>query len=62
MINEFKFMVKEIVDYWELFYYLTMKEIKIKYKQSIIGVGWGIFTALSVAIIFGLIFRKSAHV
>jgi ABC-type polysaccharide/polyol phosphate export permease len=62
MINEFKFMVKEIVDYRELFYYLTMKEIKIKYKQSIIGVGWAIFTALRVVIIFGLIFRKSAQV
>jgi ABC-type polysaccharide/polyol phosphate export permease len=62
MINEFKFMVKEIVDYWELFYYLTMKEIKIKYKQSIIGVGWAIFMPLVSMVIFTFIFTKIARI
>lgn len=55
-------MLREVVDYWELFYYLTLKEIKIKYKQSIIGIGWAIFMPLVSMVIFTFIFTKIAKV
>ena len=55
-------MLREVVEYWELFYYLTLKEIKIKYKQSIIGIGWAIFMPLVSMVIFTFIFTKIAKV
>lgn len=62
MFKEWNFMLREVVEYWELFYYLTLKEIKIKYKQSIIGIGWAIFMPLVSMVIFTFIFTKIAKV
>jgi lipopolysaccharide transport system permease protein len=62
MFKELKFMVMEVIDYRELFYFLTLKEIKIKYKQSIIGVGWAIFMPLVSMVIFTFIFTRIARI
>ena len=62
MRNEFKFMLNEIVDFRELFYYLTLKEIRVKYKQSIIGIGWALLMPLISMVIFTFIFTRVAKV
>lgn len=62
MRNEFRFMLNEIVEYRELFYYLTLKEIRVKYKQSIIGIGWALLMPLISMVIFTFIFTRVAKV
>lgn len=62
MIKDLKFMFREVVDYRQLFYYLTLKEIQIKYKQSIIGIGWALLIPVISMFIFTFIFTKIAKV
>jgi len=62
MKNDFRLMLNEIIEYRELFYYLTLKEIKVKYKQSIVGIGWALFMPLISMVIFTFIFTRVAKV
>lgn len=52
--------LKEIWDYRELLYFLTLKQVKTKYKQTAIGIGWAILQPLLTTIIFAVIFYKVA--
>jgi lipopolysaccharide transport system permease protein len=42
----------EIWEYRELLYFLTLKQIKTKYKQTVIGIGWAVLQPLITALIF----------
>ena len=62
MKSDLRLMIREVIQYRELFFYLTLKEIKVKYKQSIIGVGWALFMPLISMVIFTFIFTRVAKV
>ncbi len=47
---------------WQLLAVITMRELKVRYKQSILGVGWAILQPLSLMFIFTLVFSKFAKV
>lgn len=55
-------MLNEVMEYRELFYYLTLKEIRVKYKQSIIGIGWALLMPLVSMVIFTFVFTRVAKV
>ena len=46
--------VLEIWRFRELFYYLTLRDVKLRYKQTILGVGWSFFQPLATIIVFVL--------
>ncbi len=48
----------EIWQYRELLYFLTWRDIKARYKQTIVGIGWVIFQPLITMVIFSLFFGK----
>jgi homopolymeric O-antigen transport system permease protein len=48
--------LREIWDYRELIYFLTKRELQIRYKQSFFGVSWALLQPLTLAFIFALIF------
>lgn len=50
----------EIWSYRELLYFFTWRDLKIRYKQTIIGVAWAIFQPLMTMIIFSVFFGKLA--
>ena len=50
----------DIWRYRELFYILSWRDIKVRYKQTIIGVLWSIIRPLLTMIIFTIIFGKLA--
>ncbi|MDW5562462.1 MAG: ABC transporter permease [Methanomassiliicoccus sp.] len=52
--------LKEIWDYRELLYFLTLKQIKTKYKQTAIGVLWAVLQPLLTTVIFAVIFYNVA--
>jgi len=52
----------ELWDYRELLYFLTWREIKVRYKQTVLGVGWAIIQPLSTMLIFSLFFGKLAKI
>jgi lipopolysaccharide transport system permease protein len=53
---------KELWDYRELLYFLIWRDVKIKYKQTIIGAGWAILQPFLTMIIFTLVFKKIADI
>jgi homopolymeric O-antigen transport system permease protein len=49
--------LKSIWEYRELLYFLVWRDLKVRYKQTIIGIGWAVLqpliTMLILAVIFG---------
>ncbi len=51
---------KDIWRYRELFYILSWRDLKVRYKQTIIGVVWSILRPLLTMLIFTFVFGKVA--
>lgn len=47
---------KEVAEYRDLLYYLSMREIKLRYKQTSLGIVWVVLQPLVPAIIFAVLF------
>lgn len=50
--NTFSFGFKEIWSYFELLYFFTWREIKVKYKQTVLGFLWVILQPLFMTLVF----------
>ncbi len=50
----------EVWRYRELLYFLAWRDIKVRYKQTILGVAWAIIQPLLTMIIFSIFFGKLA--
>lgn len=53
---------RELVQYRDLFYFLVWRDIKVRYAQSILGIGWAIIQPVFSMIIFTLIFGRLANI
>ena len=53
---------KELWRYRELFYFFTWRDIKVKYKQTILGFLWAILQPLAMMTVFVLFFSKGLNV
>ncbi|MEJ7820748.1 MAG: ABC transporter permease [Chitinophagaceae bacterium] len=51
---------RDLWRYRELFYILSWRDIKVRYKQTVIGAAWSIIRPLLTTIIFTLVFSKIA--
>ncbi len=47
---------REMLEYKELLFFLALREIKIRYKQTIMGASWAVLQPLFTMIVFTLIF------
>jgi lipopolysaccharide transport system permease protein len=52
---------KELWEYRELLFFLTWRDIKIRYKQAALGVGWAVLQPLLTMAIFSIIFGLLAR-
>ena len=52
---------RDLWNYRELFYILAWRDIKIRYKQAILGVGWALIRPLLTMIIFTVVFGRIAN-
>ncbi|MBA4383620.1 MAG: phosphate ABC transporter permease [Anaerolinea sp.] len=50
----------ELWHYRELLYFLTLRDIKIRYKQTALGVAWAVLQPLITMVIFSVIFGQLA--
>ena len=48
--------------YRELLYFLVVRELKVRYKQAALGVGWAIVQPLFAVLIFSLVFGIFARI
>jgi lipopolysaccharide transport system permease protein len=52
--------LKDLWLYRELVYFLTWRDIKVRYKQAVLGVAWAILQPLMTMVIFSFIFGNLA--
>lgn len=52
---------QELKEYRELLFFLALREIKIRYKQTIMGASWALLQPFFTMVIFTLIFSRLAH-
>lgn len=52
------FELAEVWQYRELLYFLTLRDIQIRYKQTLVGVVWAILQPVLTTIIFTIIFTR----
>lgn len=55
-------VLTEIWEFRELLYFLTKKELQVRYKQSLFGAGWAVLQPIGLTAIFSLIFGKLVSV
>jgi lipopolysaccharide transport system permease protein len=53
---------REISDYRELLYFLIWKNIKVRYKQTLIGAAWAVIQPFFMMVVFSLFFGKLARI
>ena len=54
--------LKELWDYRELLYFLTWRDIKVRYKQTVLGAAWAIIQPFFMMVVFSLFFGYLAKV
>ncbi len=52
----------ELWQYRELLYFLTWRDIKVRYKQTVLGAAWAIIQPFFTMVVFSLFFGKLAKV
>ena len=56
------FGLRELWEARELLYFMTKRELQIRYKQSLFGVSWAVLQPLIYAFVFALFFGRLANV
>jgi lipopolysaccharide transport system permease protein len=52
----------ELWEYRELLYFLTWRDIKVRYKQTVLGAAWAILQPIFTMVIFSIFFGQLAKV
>ena len=52
---------RELKEYHELLFFLALREIKIRYKQTVMGASWAVLQPLFTMVVFTLIFGGLAQ-
>ncbi len=53
--------IRELWNYRELLYFLTWRDVKIRYKQTAIGIAWAVLQPILTTAIFTIIFSSFAR-
>jgi lipopolysaccharide transport system permease protein len=53
---------KELWAYRELLYVLTMRDIKVRYKQTVLGFAWAIIQPVMMMVVFSIFFGRLAKI
>lgn len=56
------FRWREVWEYRELLYFLVWRDVKVRYKQTVLGVAWAILQPLLTMIVFTIFFGRLARV
>ena len=53
--------LRELWSHRELLYFLVWREVKVRYKQTALGVAWAVLQPVFTMIVFSVIFGRLAH-
>ena len=54
--------LRELWDYRELLWFLVWRDLKVRYKQTVLGVSWAILQPVATMVVFSLFFGRLAGV
>jgi lipopolysaccharide transport system permease protein len=54
--------LKDVWDYRELLYFLVWRDIKVRYKQTVLGAAWAVIQPVMTMIVFSIFFGRLAKV
>lgn len=54
--------LRDLWEYRELLYFLTWRDVKVRYKQTLLGAAWAILQPLLTMLIFTLLFGRLAGI
>ena len=54
--------LRELWDHRELLYFLVWRDIKVRYKQTVLGVAWAVLQPFLTMVVFSLFFGKLAGI
>jgi lipopolysaccharide transport system permease protein len=54
--------LRELWEYRELLYFLVWRDVKVQYKQTVIGAAWAIIKPFSTMVVFSLFFGQLARI
>src|SRR5690242_13036930 len=54
--------VRELWQYRELLYFLTWRDVKVRYKQTALGAAWAVLQPALMMIVFTIFFGRMAQV
>ena len=54
--------VRELWEYRELLYFFVWRDIKVRYKQTVLGAAWAVLQPLLTMMMFSLFFGKLVHI
>jgi lipopolysaccharide transport system permease protein len=57
--NKFSLGLKELWEYRELFYFFSLRDIKVKYKQTVLGFLWAVLQPLIMSLLFSFFLGKA---
>ena len=53
--------LRELWEYRELLYFLVWRDVKVRYKQTALGIAWVVIQPVATTLIFTIIFGNLAH-
>lgn len=62
MLADIREMLAEQVQYGELLWQITARDLRLRYKQTVMGFGWAIFMPLLNTAVFSVIFMRVAPI
>jgi lipopolysaccharide transport system permease protein len=62
LLVDVKEMLREQVEYRELLYQMTLRDLVLRYKQTVMGFGWAVFMPLINTAVFSVIFTRVAPI
>ena len=53
--------IKELWVYKELLFFFAWRDLKVRYKQTVVGILWALFQPLTTMVVFSVFFGRLAH-
>jgi lipopolysaccharide transport system permease protein len=54
--------LRELWEYRELFYFLTWRDVAVRYKQTVLGIAWAVIQPFMTMVVFSLFFGSLAKI
>jgi len=54
--------LRELWAYRELAGFMALRDVRVRYKQAVLGIGWAVFQPLAGVVVFTIVFKRLADV